>query len=104
MAASSLRIGEQAKRRLRFIMLDVIRRGMKDQRALRVLEQQLVQDPLGTLERINKLLPDDPKPEAAGPAMSFNLQFLSAVREASAPTPAIEAEPLKVIEHRETEW
>lgn len=104
MAASSLKIGEQAKRRLRFILLDVIRRGMKDQKALRVLEQQLIQDPLGTLERINKLLPDDPKEAAPAQAINLNLAFLDAVRSVNS-APIAAAEPVKVLEHRsDVEW
>jgi hypothetical protein len=111
MAETSLKIGEQAKRRLRAILLDVIDRTTKSGAALRVLEQQMEQDPLGTLERLNKLLPADPVEQAAGPALSINLAFLDAVRTVSARPAepvAIEAEPVRVLEHVEpsepTEW
>jgi hypothetical protein len=105
MAKSSLVIGEKAKRRLRSILLDVIDRSMKSGKPLRMLEQQMEQDPLGTMERLAKLLPDDPKEQAAGPAVSINLAFLDAVRSVSArPVPALEAPVLDVEPEPIVEW
>lgn len=100
----ALKIGMAAKRRLRAILLDVVQKGMKSQTALRVLESQFVEDPLTFLERLDKLLPADPAPQAAGPALNVNFAFLDAVR--AAPIAAAQAVPaleLKAVQP-DTEW
>lgn len=100
----ALKIGMAAKRRLRAILLDVVQRGMKSQTALRVLEQQFVEDPMTFLERLDKLLPADPVQQVAGPALSLNVAFLDAVR--SAPIAAAQAMPALELKtaQPDTEW
>lgn len=101
----SYSIGEKAKARLRYFIGEAIRKGMSDEKAQRVLIAQIIQDPLTTVERLMKVLPDDPQPEkGGGQALNLNFAFLEGLKAVQLPAPARAALEGKVAPEPDTEW